>query len=233
MSSYLSLPGTLGNTASSPDSALLALADIEVQFEVALDDYTPGATKYLGGKAASGTSREWFLALSSAGILSITVSADGGSTNQTTYSASTALPGTNGAKIAGKITFDADNGAAGSTARFYYADSVAGPWTQLGSDVTGTQRTPFNGTSALEMGGLFTGGLAGPAGKLYRWRVYDGIGGTLVFDPRFDQQAAGTTSFAEDANGATVTINQNGDPAARIVFAGRSRARRLYMHGRR
>jgi hypothetical protein len=68
----------------------------------------------------------------------------------------------------------------------------------------------FSSTANVEVGrAATTGGLFYLlAGAASRAQIYDGIGGTLVFDADFSAELPGTASFTESsANAATVTIN--------------------------
>src|SRR5690606_34007535 len=69
---------------------------------------------------------------------------DGATTRD--VSSTTAVPNAN--RQAVRATVDVDDGASGNVVTFYYADTIAGPWTRLGTPVTST------GTTGIE----YTGG---------------------------------------------------------------------------
>lgn len=234
MATYLYLPGTSGNYASAPDSVALSITgDLDVRVRVDLADWTPSAQQHLVTKWREiDNQRSYVLLFDQFQKMRLLWSTDGTSTtNQERVSAVVSQE----RAIWLRATLDVDNGASGHDVRFYTSeDGVA--WTQLGTTSTTAGITSiFDGAAVLGIGASNTGSLGPTTGYVYRAEVYSGIGGTLVFDARFDQQAVGTTSFAEAANGATVTINQSGDPAAEIVSNPRFRssARQLYMQRRR
>src|SRR5690606_29543555 len=106
-----------------------------------------------------------------------------------------------------RVTLDVDNGAGGYTVTFYTADTIAGPWTQLGDPTvtTGGTTSVFDSTAPVEVGSVDD--IAGDAipGKYIAFELRDGIDGTLVASPDFSAQAPGTTSF-DDAQGNTWTV---------------------------
>jgi len=115
----------------------------------------------------------------------------------------------NGQRGAVRAILDVDNGAAGRTARFYTASSVDGPWTQLGADVVaGGTTSIFNGTGVLEIGtydnGLVVAGSTSMT--VHAAQVRNSIDGTVVANPDFSAQLAGTTSFTDTA-GRAWTVN--------------------------
>ena len=213
---HLYLPGVAANYASrAADPALNITGDIEIVCRVALTDWTPATEKMLVSRWDSPSSQRCFiLRISTSGIPYLTWSADG-------TTGLSAIPSGGPAFVDGttywlKATLDVDNGAAGSTARYYYADDSATEptvWTQWGANVVTAGVTSLfaSSTAALEVG-AFNNGSAGMAtGKFYRAIVRNGIGGTTVFDADFTTgiTSGGQTTFTESsANAATVTINR-------------------------
>jgi hypothetical protein len=211
---YLYLPGTSGNYASTPDAAALDITgDVDLRCKVALDDWTPGVTNTLISKSSSAVSnRSYWLNVMTDGTLSLFISPDGTSTNQVGYYSTVATGIADGATKWVRATLDVDNGASGHTVTFYTSDDGT-TWTQLGDAVvTAGTASIFSGASALYVGGI---GSAQPAnGKFFRAQVLDGIGGTVVFDANFETSITSLlqADFTESsANAATVTINRSGD----------------------
>jgi len=210
---YLELPGTSGNYASTPDSAALSITgDIDITLDLSIDDLTPAATQYLMAKAEASGNRSWDIQLLSTGLLKLRPCEDGtnvidGTTEQSDVALQTVVA--NGERFTLRITLDVDNGASGRDLKFYVNGVQLGT-TQVGSAPVAL----FDGNESVKIGRSTNAPLAG---KVYRAQIRDGIGGTLVFDADFTAESPGTTSFTESSSeAATVTVNQSGDPFARI-----------------
>ncbi len=112
-----------------------------------------------------------------------------------------------------RFTLDVDNGSSDSTARFYWADRIAGPWTEVGdgNGATGVGVTDFDtGTAALFAGGMAGTGTVEPVrGKVFALELRDGIDGAVVADPDLTVQTVGAASFS-DAAGNTWTVGSGG-----------------------
>lgn len=209
--SAMSFPTTrLYTTAASdrmfaPDTAGLSITgDIDLRVEAALNSWAVDAGTSLVNKMGTPGQRGYRLGVFSGGLIFIDWSADG--TNELFLNSNVALPRTVG-RQAIRATLDVDNGASGKTATFYYASTIAGPWTQLGDAVTSAGTTSiFNGTDTLKVGA--TGATIAATGAFYAAEVRQGIGGTVRANPDFTAQTNGATSFA-DAVGNTWTI-ENG-----------------------
>lgn len=217
---YLSLPGTAGNYASTPDSvANSVLGDLDIRVRVALDDWTPADFTGLFTKWSAGTYGLWMRA---SGALDFQWKDNGG----TGFLKDSTVPvGTvNGVANWIRVILDVNNGAAGNDVKFYTSNDYnpgdgSGTWTQLGATVTTAGTTTVRDTAEVLIVGAYNGGSSGmAAGKFYYAELRNGIGGTVV--ARFDPQgladgAAGT--FAAPGTGETWTINTSGSPASRIT----------------
>lgn len=187
---------------SAPDSAGLSITgDIDLRVDASLTSWAPNVRTALLTKATVAGQLSYRLGVSAGffGSVFIEWSADG--TNFVSQMNSTVpLPATTG-RQAIRATLDVDNGAAGRTATFYYAATLAGPWTQLGDPVVVAGTTSiFDGNSVLSVQ------CATAAATFYGAEVRSGIGGTLKASPDFTAQSEGTTSFA-DAQGNTWTAS--------------------------
>lgn len=203
LNSYVTIPGTNGNYVSTPDAAALDITgDIEIVVRVALTDWTSpnygvfvcknfSAYEFRHRDASAGELQAEF----NSGVPVIT---------------STGVPVGFTDNTPGwiKLTMDVDNGAGGSTGRFYKAaDSTTEPvsWTQLGTDkVTAGVLTITNSANQLGIGARHDGTLA-MAGRIYRAIVRSGIGGTTVADFNPNLWTSGTTFVSSD--GRTYTLN--------------------------
>lgn len=167
------------------------------------------ASKY----STSGSQRSWYvrfgepMTANGLGSLVFVWSTGGTSGTTTTVGATEDIPIPQSGRLAVKITMDVNNGAGGHTIRFYTAeDGIDGTYTQLGTDVTLSGVTSiFDSTSSLEIGTFQDGGLDFAVssqvynfvGRVYGFRLYNGIGGSLVANADFTAQAVGTTSFSD------------------------------------
>jgi hypothetical protein len=199
----LSLPGSTGNYASTPDAASLDITgDLEIVFDATAADWTPAAIDSLVSKNVStGNQRSFRFELNTNGRPAFGWSPDG--VTLTLRPATAAPVIADGARLALKVTLDADNGASGHDIKFYTAPTKAGSWTQLGTTVTiAGVASIFNSTAVLEIGSSTLGATQPFAGTVHAVEVRNGIGGTLVANPNFEIQTPGSTSFADTATPA-------------------------------
>lgn len=200
---YLDIPAS-SSRATTPDGAAVdILGDIDIRVDYYLNDWDSEATATeLCGKWRAGTNdRSWMLTLWQGRPLLYT-SPDG--IAEILYQSTVDLTPPPTGRIAIRATVDVDNGAAGKTATFYTAPTIAGPWTQLGAPVTTAGTTSlFNSSQAVDVGAVSVTGFPDPVGgKVYGFQLRNGIDGTVVANPDFTVQAVGTTPFA-DAAGRT------------------------------
>lgn len=197
--SYLYLPGTAGTWALAPDSSGLSVTgDAELILDVALDSWREAqdlASKYV----VDGNDRSWAVNISASGILQWVWSADGTNTVNAFSTIPVPDPG-DGARLAMKIAFDVNNGAAGNDTTFWISATGDGPWTQLGAKVTNSGTTSiFNSDADVVLGDIPTSGSPPMAGKWYGFQLKNGIGGTAVANPDFTAQTEETDSFTDAA----------------------------------
>lgn len=143
-----------------------------------------------------------------------------------TANATATLAGPDKGRRALRATIDVDNGASGRTIRFYQAPTMAGPWTQIGSDVVQAGTTSIgNGTALLRVGAAgensaWTWGRSGPV-VVYGFELRNGLNGTVVAGPDFSAQDLDPVPFASgsfvDAQGNNWTPSGSAD-AARIWY---------------
>ncbi|HEX5568187.1 MAG TPA: hypothetical protein VFY14_14885, partial [Streptomyces sp.] len=203
----LELDGSLDGVASTPDAAALDITgDLDVRWEGEADWYRKGAHMLIGKWSPTPGERSYHLRLQE-GSLYLFASRDG-TAGVTGFWELPRLP----RRAALRGVLDADNGAGGWTMRLYWAESLDGPWTQIGNDLSGT--TPVavhSGPAPLVIAPYQLDVVDNPqrypvAGRIYRAEVRAGIDGTVVAAPDFRAQAAGTTVFADSA-GRTWTLS--------------------------
>jgi hypothetical protein len=205
----LLLTGVSPGRASTPDIAALDITgDLDVRVHAALDDWTPAANSALITKfLTTGNQRSWLFMVTTAGTLRLFWS----ETGSTSLSATSTIAPTvaNGEALWVRCTLDVDNGAAGRDIRFYTStDGVA--WTQLGTTVTQAGTTSiFNSTAETVVGSNTNGTLDRLAGRVFSAEIRSGIDGTIVANPDFGAQLAGTTSFF-DSTGKPWTVTYPG-----------------------
>lgn len=198
--SYLEVDGSTTGIASTPDTAALDVSgDIDLLWEGETDWYAIGS-QFLIGKWGISGSRAYGMRIGDGQLALNFVTPAGASLQAAAY-----LP-TLPRRAAVRATLDTDNGAGGYTARLYWAASITGPWTQVGTDITSTTYGPVtirNVTAPLSIApAQVESGVYPLSGRVYRAEVRSGIDGTLVADPDFTAQAAGTTAFTDSAGRA-------------------------------
>lgn len=204
----LDLDGTSGTDASAPDAAALDIAgDLEVTARVAPDDWMTGSNhQVILSKGLSA----YELRLNSAGRLDLFWT---NGSEQSTVATGFA----DGSEHWVQAMLDVDNGAGAYEVKFFTSNDPAGTdpdtvtWTQLGDTLTGAATSIAANTDELSVGSR--GGSVPFAGIVGYAEVRDD--GTVVADPDFADQVAGTTSFDDDA-GNTWTLNG----AAKILTLG-------------
>lgn len=205
---YLNTTGGSGGNASAASAGALNITgDLEIVVRVALTNWTGVGNQVLVAKRNT-NQEQYMLRANSTGNLAFSYSSSG--TSSTVVLSTATLIANNGQAMWLKVTFDADNGASGTTVRFYYAaDSDIEPtsFTQLGSDVvTATAVTLSTSPTRLEIGSRAGGVTERATGKFFRAIVRNGIAGTTVFDADFTLQTAGATTFDERTI-KTVTVS--------------------------
>lgn len=198
---YLQLPGSSGNTATTPDAAALDIVgDIDLRAKVAMDDWTPAAeSTFIAKYTATGNQRSYALAVTTGGNLLLRWSEDG--TVEKTATSSAAVSVSNSAIKWVRATMDVDNGSSNAAIVFYTSDDGA-TWTQLGTtQLNGATTSIFASTAVLELGGRTVGTTHLLAGKIFEAQVLSGIAGTSVANP------IATNSTLSDATPRTWTIN--------------------------
>jgi len=204
---YLDLPGASGDYADSPDSAALSFSgDIEVVVRVALTDWTPGTTAYIGKAETSGT-RSWNFYMQNNNGRPSFFWESGGVTK--IRNSSIAYGFNDGQLVWLKTTLDVSAGEVS----FYYStemvdDESAVTWTLHETPAALGAFTIDDNDSEIRIGTTEAANWLN--GTVRRAIIKDGIGGTVVFDADFTGLAPGVTSFTEDSsNAATVTLNGN------------------------
>jgi len=173
-----------GNAITPDDPSLDITGDLDVRVEADLD-WTANGT-LISKYNHLGDQRSWAVYLFG-GHLLIDWTSEGTSDVGTNAASLEPIPVTEG-RLAVRVTLDVDNGAGGWTVTFYTADTLDGPWTQLGAAISYSGVGPtsiYSGTDDLTLGYEPSFTIDGAAGRYYRAEVRDGIDGTVVAAPDF------------------------------------------------
>lgn len=223
----LYLPGMHGSHASTPDAAVLDITgDIDIRVDATLDTwYVPGIYISLVGKWDAETPDvSYTLVIGNTGHLVLAWSTDGTSAGLVERTSTVQPPTRDGMRLAVRATLDVDNAAGGHVVTFYTADTLAGPWTQLGDAITGTGTTSIhNSVFPLKAGDITIANASSTVaatGRMHAVEVRNGIGGTVVANPDFTAQTPGAASFTDGA-GRVWTLSGDAEITNRVNrFAG-------------
>ncbi|WP_330478675.1 hypothetical protein OG301_26720 [Streptomyces platensis] len=210
-SSYLQMDADGSQHVSTPDvPALDTTGDLDVRAELAPNWYGPENQMVIGKWETTGNQRSWVLRIVKGLVYFHHTTAGTAASGWFAGKALPVLP----ERAAIRVTFDANNGAGQREICFYWAESLAGPWTEFADPV----RLPgaasiYASTAPLKVAPSdLTIDPKFPrlpfSGRGYRFEVRSGIGGTVVAAPDFTAQAAGAMSFTDSAGRAwTLTDN--------------------------
>lgn len=220
---YLWIIDETATAASTPDAAALDITgDIDIRVEFDCTNLRTSSFNLISKYATVSDERSYaFFVLE--GIPYFRISTDGTESGIVERNAKdedledVLVPITQTGKIALRVTMDVNNGAGGNDTAFYYSDSIAGTWTQLGETQT-LPGTPsiFSSTADLVIGPEEIEDVSGeeinapPHGRIHKVSVRTGIAGAEVANPDFTIQTVGDNSFA-DAAGRTWTIGAGGE----------------------
>ncbi|MEU0761576.1 hypothetical protein ABZ351_18115 [Streptomyces microflavus] len=199
--SYLQLDGSVTSYARTPDTGALDITgDLDLRVEATCDWYATAGQALLGKWISATNQRSYLLRL--AGGLVILNWSVAGTSSLVAQQFLPALP----RRAAIRATLDVNNGSGGFTVVFYWATSLAGPWTQIGDPLGNTPATSiYSSTAPLEIAPIAATGVPPMRGIVHRAEVRSGIGGTVVASPDARALAAGATSWADSA-GRTWTL---------------------------
>ncbi|MBJ6633373.1 hypothetical protein [Streptomyces sp. I5] len=191
-----------GGTAAliTADRASLAVTDLDLRIDVALEDW--GAQVQLASQFNSPT-RAWSLLVAGTGHLNFIWSPDGTLASRIDQFSTEPIAAYNGQRMAVRVTLDVNNGAGGYELRFYTGRTVDDEeWQLLGEPIVGGAPTAIaNGTGSLTLGWSPVWGSPGMTGKLFAFKLLNGIGGSTAISMKTSDATPGATSFS--SGGAT------------------------------
>jgi hypothetical protein len=205
-SPWAQMGGATGDKLSTPDAAVLAVTDLDLRIDVALEDWT-AQCELAGRYTVTGDNRSWALAIAGTGQAQFLWSPDGTLASRIAQFSTIPIAAYNGQRLALRVTLDVNNGAGGYELRFYTGRTVDDTeWHLLGDPITGASTTAvFDGTAGIELGDIASLTDPGLNGKLYAFQLRSGIAGTKVVDMAVSAGTAGGTSFT-GATGETWTV---------------------------
>ncbi|WP_411132736.1 hypothetical protein, partial [Streptomyces sp. 030-HV] len=213
-SPWLAFPGTSGNRVTTPGSSTLAVGDLDVRLDAALDTWVGQslAARY----QSSGEHRAWAIDIAGTGQVGFYWSPDGSLVNRQVQFSTVPVPAYRGQRLTLRITLDVDNGRGGYELRFYTGRTVNDTeWVLLGAPIIGTSTTAvYDGPASIELGHMSGITTTPTAGRLHAFRLLNGIDGTTVASMTTADATPGATSFTSGGRvwtlaGATTLSNRH------------------------
>ena len=199
---YLSLPGTAGHYASTPDSvAVSTIVDIDLRGKLNMADWTPAAISVIAGTdpLTGAPNRTWSFYVDTAGKLNLQASLDGSTPNLAI--SSVAIGATDGTDKWVRVTRTDSTGV-----QKFYTSNDGATWTQLGTDVTTTAGSIFDSASKPCYLGNIAAGTGGFNGRIYSFQLYSAGVLAVDFNPHRDATTP-TGTITSSTTGEVWTIN--------------------------
>lgn len=202
---HLALDGDVSGSLSTPHAAALNITgdlDVRVEFDADLTDSARNQV-LIGKWSTTTTERAWSLRFYLGSIELSWRDASGGTVGSF-------IPAGVYGGGALRVTLDVDDGAGGCVIRFYQADTITGPWTQIAVN-TAAVTTSIQSTSSSDLrigvsDPTTTPPRVPPAGTVTRAQVRAGIDETLVADLDVRALADGASGVT-DSTGRVWTVN--------------------------
>lgn len=196
----------IGDAMRTPlTDAMTVTGDIDVRVDLHPESWR-GDQMLCGISTALGRDPDWLFHLSDEGLLGFRWNASTTSSDSSVFS-TIAVPDVN--RQAVRATLDVDNGSSGYDLKFYTADTMAGPWTQLGDTITGSSTTQIVYTGgALCVGHVGGESHRGVHGRVYGFELYDGIDGTALSDIDFTTVDNGARSFTDSDDNLWISVGE-------------------------
>jgi len=201
------LTGASGSYIRCPDSAALSFSnDIEVVMLVKPTDWSAVANQTLCGKyVATGNQRSWRMYSSTTGSIVTSASVDGTAVTSVSVVPSVALTDNTWTWL--RIRLDLTNGS-NSVATLETAADVGfnaepSSWTANGTSTGTVVASVFDSSAPLELGAFSAGTSERLTGRVRRFVLRSGFGGSVVAD--FNSELSGQSGYS-DAYGNTWVI---------------------------
>lgn len=217
--------GVVSKNIHAPDSATLDITgDIELRIDYDPEHTTLKSFPLLTKYATTGDQRSWYVNIQE-GKPAFYWSTDGTSANRRVIIGNTVIPA--GRHVL-RIQFDANNGSGGVTVTYSTGTSLDGPFTLLGAAVTSaTTSSIHSGTADVAFGAGSAGGLpiVGDetelfTGKVYGWRIYSNLTGTLAASADFSELEFDDTTYSDGTTTWTITTTTAYVASDKVRFSG-------------
>lgn len=218
----LYLDCTTGTATRKLDSSVspTITTGLDVRVKVALPDWTPAATTYvIARNSGVDGSRGWYFGVNTAGFLVLASTSDGTAATLVSKNSTAATGFADGSTGWIRVTYTADNGAAGYDVKFYTStDGVA--WAQLGATVTtaGVRNLFANAAIGYELGGHSGVLSATGAAKIYEAQVRNGIDGPNVVPALPDLWPPYSAAAVQPVGAPVLTFVNGSHPGANIAY---------------
>lgn len=184
------------------DSATLDFTgDMEIRIDYERDHGLQNSFPLLNKYNIGSNARSWFISVEQNNTVTFLWSPDGTSASRRQINSGTAFPT---GRQTMRLQFDANNGAGGVTVSFWTGPSLDGPWTLVASQTSAGTSSIFAGTAKTVFGTADEGGLGvGNAftrhfqGKLFGFRLYNNLSGTVTATGDFSNLEIGATSVSD------------------------------------
>lgn len=211
------MPGASGNYFSSDASP--AIVNLDVRFQIALDDYTPAAVMTIASQYnATGNQKSWVVDIGTLGDLHLGVSLDG-STYASPEIGTNILAGytaasTNWFRIA---RIDSTGGITAYVSTDYDPSNISsGTWTSIGTG-TSSSGALFDSTHTVDIGTYQSGAGQMCLGKNFRTQIVSSGALAVDFNPSTFAETSTNGATAVASTGETWTLNSTGAKPAQIV----------------
>ncbi|MFI1371353.1 hypothetical protein ACH4UY_04985 [Streptomyces longwoodensis] len=210
---HLALNGGIGRATTPDTNALDITGSIDVRWEINLDNLSQSQGTILGGKwMPAGNQCSWLMRIDSARRPVFRRSLTGAVLSES-YTSDNPIPTTVTGRVAVRATWNAATGQY----VYYWAPSIAGPWTQIGISITTSASALVATTAPLTIGDIDqVTSYARPDGAIYKFELRNGINGTVVCSVDFTAQTSGATSFT-DSTGLVWTLAGTAELNDRVV----------------
>lgn len=229
---------TSGEQLYTVDKASLDVTgDLDIRWEMDIRG-TRETRQILLSKYATGSNqRSWLIWMNRGGYIGLRTTTDGSTGTILDNETLDPMVAEREGRSAYRVTLDVNNGAGGHTYTWYTSDSIEGTWTQFATETVAGTTSVHGGTANVAVGSANGGSsvfasYTAFAGKMYRFELRNGIGGTVVadFDPNQDAQLGDTTWVDTCASpntwliaaGSLSTIRLGSD---RVRFTGENKTR--------
>jgi hypothetical protein len=198
---------SLTGFAHTPDAATLDVtSNFEIRFETTISAWPNPSSNivFLSKMRESTNNASYLLYLNTTGQLVFVWSPTGTPGAELSQSSTIPVPFTSG-RHAVRVSAN----LAGGVITFYTADSLNGPWKQLGAALTFAASSTFSGNAQVEVGSVNNGGNADKRPDIVHGAQIIDSAGAFRLNVDFTAQTNHATSFV-DSTGLTWTVHPNG-----------------------